>query len=295
MEVFPYVMKSPSLGRAEKPQMLILQMNLGHLHIPVCWVQLPWDPIALELGDLINLWKSLLKITDSNHKVLVWKIHKTTTERGFWWNLVLPFAFHLCLSHPFVESFPLLHSPPAWQVRLDVGQSIQFLMYISKNSSQLTLGELDVLLSITMGRDVKCNPSMGTEGKSLSPSHASKSYWDPLPAFKITFKMQCLYQEMFWFVIHFFPGVAGHYYCCFNSIMLNSSFMSMRTDRVIDLSVSKLNLIKDATRQLAVGWGNGLHNHPKPGSLIFLLIWPKFEYSGFLQEQLKELCNLKIW
>lgn len=29
--------------------------------------------------------------------------------------------------------------------------------------------------------------------------------------------------------------------------------MSMRTDRVIDLSVSKLNLIKDATRQLAVG------------------------------------------
>lgn len=51
----------------------------------------------------------------------------------------------------------------------------------------------------------------------------------------------------------FFPGVAGHYYCCFNSIMLNSSFMSMKTDRVIDLSVSKLNLIKDATRQLAVG------------------------------------------
>lgn len=67
MEVFPYVKKSPSFGKAEKPQMLILQMNLGHLHIPVCWVQLPWDPIALgELDDLVNLQeKSLLKITDS--------------------------------------------------------------------------------------------------------------------------------------------------------------------------------------------------------------------------------------
>lgn len=43
---------------------------------------------------------------DSNHKELVLKIHKTT-EKGFWRNLVLPFAFHLCPSHPFVESFPL--------------------------------------------------------------------------------------------------------------------------------------------------------------------------------------------
>lgn len=56
MEVLPYVTKSPCLGKAEKPQMLILQMNLGHLHIPVCWVQLPWNPRALEeLDNLVNL------------------------------------------------------------------------------------------------------------------------------------------------------------------------------------------------------------------------------------------------
>ena len=47
-------------------------------------------------------------------------------------------------------------------------QSIKFLMYISKSSSQLTLRELDFLLSIAIGQYAKCNQAMGTYGKSLS-------------------------------------------------------------------------------------------------------------------------------
>jgi len=50
-----------------------------------------------------------------------------------------------------------------------------------------------------------------------------------------------------------FLCVAGHHYYSLHSIILNSYFMSMKKDRVIDLSMSKLNLVKDARRQIVSG------------------------------------------
>lgn len=41
-------------------------------------------------------------------------------------------------------------------------------MYILKNSSQLTLRELDILLSVTVGQYAKCSRAVGMHGKTLS-------------------------------------------------------------------------------------------------------------------------------
>lgn len=49
------------------------------------------------------------------------------------------------------------------------------------------------------------------------------------------------------------PSVAGHYYCCFNSIIPNLFVFSMKKDRVVDLSMSELNLDKDTEREIVGG------------------------------------------